>query len=710
MNQKWYRGGYLFVKQSAKDRKRGLKPWRRKFVAVHQNACTSGVSLLFELYQDEFTYRQVACVLLNDITSVKRCTSRTNKHAFAVLSPRRQLYLAADSETDALEWIAMLRKFMVKKAATRDPIPHESEDDGVFNISILPNEHSERLELYENYRMTVNSPYLCLHNSRRIVLQWKLINLKRFMLTKKCHEKDRDKILYISTNSRCKNGECEIVMYCNRGKQIIPKLLEEVSRNRHARISRRRSITSSMIFDITPEDLARLGTISESSSDDDSSKKGSESSKDIDTPGRDVRPKYSPDGVMLRQNRQTLQKSMNRQWRTPTVGKPMIKKRRAPAQAPPSPSSSSSSDKRSLEYCPSIASSSSTVTSDFDFSSIPEDDIASLSDRSQCGTLKATGTNDSSVKSSSPPTEQRAYKGTAPITPKPIPPRPKHPPKLSPLLQAKYITGSVEKLSSNKENRANSPPMSPKSTLSANSSFSSIDISTSPPIPPRRRKQKHATLERCTNIHTDLQKQSESKPTLMQIANGEITRKSSTLKSDRTDNKSALSDVTANGHVENYNNNASASSSDDDTASEKARYSDDSGDVMGGNWYYDIRPYISTKKEQIEVKVASVDKTVQTEAQKNDISSQTSKPEKDDKKENFVTTADEYESDVSENSSDMIDVKKQKQISIVQSQKDNKTVSDNKQQVENTTKSDVNIGTSNENKINTIVDKKDELS
>ncbi|XP_033115367.1 mucin-5AC-like [Anneissia japonica] len=575
------------------------QPWRRKFVAVHQNACTSGISLLFELYQDEFTYKQVACVLLNDITSVKRCTSKTNRHAFAVLSPRRQLYLAADSETDAIEWVAMLRKFMVKKPVKREPPPAESEDDDVFNISIIPNDHSERLELYENYRLTTDSPHLCLYNSRSaVVLQLKLANLKRFMLTKKCHEKDTDKILHISTNARCKYGECELILYTNRGKQLIAKILEQVTMNRHTRVSRRRSITSSMIFDITPEDLARLGTISESSSsqsDEDAIKSekdtASEQSGGSDTLVRDVRPKDTNGVKAYHQESPTLQKCTTKQPRTPTVGKPVLKKRRAPP--PPASTSPTSSDRRQLEYSPSIASSTSTVST---VTSVPEDDR--FSESSKTGTIKASPGNGSG--SSTSPKEERAFKGAVLITPKPSPPRPKYPPKLSPMLQAKYKTGSVETIYSNKENRFNSPPGSPISIASTTCSFSSEE--SSPPIPPRRRRrQKNATLERCTNIHTETTKQPSPKLTLKQIANGEVPNdlqtKASTLQRPLANN-STLAQL-PNGGIANYNNNSSTSSEDSDS---DGFYSDNSDDVTAGNWYYDIRPYINTAEVNVETK------------------------------------------------------------------------------------------------------------
>lgn len=70
---------------------------------------------------------------------------------------------------------------------------------GLYEVSVIRTEDSERIGLSGDYLITVRKEYLCLHctKSGSKVMQWQLEHIPKFRLQRISQLQDKDKVLVI---------------------------------------------------------------------------------------------------------------------------------------------------------------------------------------------------------------------------------------------------------------------------------------------------------------------------------------------------------------------------------------------------------------------------------------------------------------------------------------------------------------------------------
>ncbi|XP_038069745.1 cell surface glycoprotein 1-like [Patiria miniata] len=248
--------GFLQVKLSSRSALG--KAWKRKWVVVQQNTSSTGKSLLLELYMEKGAYHKtVTSLLLEGVVKVQRTTSKKQEHAIEISSASKVLLaVSADSEMETQDWLSMFRINLlppVKELACPPGIPED-----FMRVSVIPNKDSERLKLAGDYFAHISLANINLYDTETgdIAQEWDLRHLKKFMLISKCHQLDAEKIVHILPSNRSPHGEGEFIFFSAKGKQLVEGIYERLSIA--MTVKSRRSRSTSMLFEITPQELEQM--------------------------------------------------------------------------------------------------------------------------------------------------------------------------------------------------------------------------------------------------------------------------------------------------------------------------------------------------------------------------------------------------------------------------------------------------------------------
>ncbi|XP_022082371.1 uncharacterized protein LOC110974797 [Acanthaster planci] len=255
--------GFLQVKLSSRSALG--KAWKRKWVVVQQNTSSTGKSLLLELYMEKGAYHKtVTSLLLEGVVNVQRTTSKTQEHAVEISSASKVLLaVSADSETETQEWLSMFQINLLPPIKELPCPPGINED--FIRVSVIPNKDSERLKLAGDYFAHISLASINLYDTRtgKVALDWNLRHLKKFMLISKCHPLDAEKIVHILPSKRSPQGEGEFIFFSAKGKQLVEDIYERLSNA--MTVKSRRSRSTSMLFEITPQELEQMFNAAEQS-------------------------------------------------------------------------------------------------------------------------------------------------------------------------------------------------------------------------------------------------------------------------------------------------------------------------------------------------------------------------------------------------------------------------------------------------------------
>ncbi|KAK3751290.1 hypothetical protein QZH41_012200, partial [Actinostola sp. cb2023] len=98
--------------------------------------------------------------------------------------------------------------------------------EGLYEVSVIRTEDSERIGLTGDYLITVRKEYLCLHSTKTgtNVMEWELEHLPRFRLQRLSQLQDIDKVLVIMAGKGCKSGEGEFHFLSRQGREILESI------------------------------------------------------------------------------------------------------------------------------------------------------------------------------------------------------------------------------------------------------------------------------------------------------------------------------------------------------------------------------------------------------------------------------------------------------------------------------------------------------
>lgn len=194
--------GYIDIKQPPKVKGRKLKSWKKKWVIVHEMSIRSAgrSAAKVDVYSDEKTAKNSPAdkqtFILEFVTDIRSAKSKTHSHAFEIVERDPVLLLAGSTELDTQSWMSTFKKIF---------FPEQEEND-MFPVTIVPNEHAARLSLAGLYSMTVNPEVIAIVSKEKNSYEWSLNMLKRFHLVKDT-ENPTIEILSIECGPKSECGE-----------------------------------------------------------------------------------------------------------------------------------------------------------------------------------------------------------------------------------------------------------------------------------------------------------------------------------------------------------------------------------------------------------------------------------------------------------------------------------------------------------------------
>ncbi|XP_060595036.1 serine-rich adhesin for platelets-like isoform X2 [Ruditapes philippinarum] len=194
--------GYIDIKQPPKIKGRKLKSWKKKWVIVHEMSIRSAgrSAAKVDVYSDEKTAKNSPAdkqtFILEFVTDIRSAKSKTHSHAFEIVERDPVLLLAGSTELDTQSWMSTFKKIF---------FPEQEEND-MFPVTIVPNEHAARLSLAGLYSMTVNPEVIAIVSKEKNSYEWSLNMLKRFHLVKDT-ENPTIEILSIECGPKSECGE-----------------------------------------------------------------------------------------------------------------------------------------------------------------------------------------------------------------------------------------------------------------------------------------------------------------------------------------------------------------------------------------------------------------------------------------------------------------------------------------------------------------------
>ncbi|XP_045193069.2 uncharacterized protein LOC123549220 isoform X2 [Mercenaria mercenaria] len=224
--------GYIDIKQPPKIKGRKLKSWKKKWVIVHEMSMRSAdrSAAKVDVYADEKTARNSPAdkqtFILEFVTDIRTAKSKTHAHAFEIVEKEPVLLLAGETELDTQTWISTFRKIFFP----------QQEENAVFPVLIISNDHATRLSLAGSYSMTVNPEVIAIVSEKQNSYEWSLTMLKRFHLVKDT-ENPTIEILTIECGPK---SECGEAIFQFRSEHVA-KILATIKANIYIALNRQKA-------------------------------------------------------------------------------------------------------------------------------------------------------------------------------------------------------------------------------------------------------------------------------------------------------------------------------------------------------------------------------------------------------------------------------------------------------------------------------------
>ncbi|KAK3085402.1 hypothetical protein FSP39_002799 [Pinctada imbricata] len=211
------KSGYLEVKEPSNIKGRKLKTWKHKWVVLQEmsNLASGTLAAKLELYpteasainksSDKMTY------LLENVTAIEPCQSKTHKLAFQIVTDSPTLVLCADCEYTTNVWITRLKKIF-------------SPNQDSFSVEILQNADSKKFSLTGQYRMGVSPEAVTIYNSKNNEkMGWRLETLKRFYM-----DKNKNDTLVIESGAKAECGEAKFEFRSRKVADILTAIKNNI--------------------------------------------------------------------------------------------------------------------------------------------------------------------------------------------------------------------------------------------------------------------------------------------------------------------------------------------------------------------------------------------------------------------------------------------------------------------------------------------------
>ncbi|XP_074646243.1 uncharacterized protein LOC141902427 isoform X2 [Tubulanus polymorphus] len=223
--------GYLDIKQPPKVRGSKLRVWKRKWIEIHQirDLSTEKYSAKLDIYTD---HESALCkpnekhtILLELVTEVKKCKSKTRSFAFEVnVETGPVLFLAGASETIRQTCMRSLKAMLWLSS-------RELEKD-VFDVLVIGNKYSEMLSLSGDYRLSITPERVALMSPESEptdipAVKWKLNTLKRFFLYQDPGP-DKDHVFVIEAGPKCDTGKGEYRFFCLEAEKVLKVISDSI--------------------------------------------------------------------------------------------------------------------------------------------------------------------------------------------------------------------------------------------------------------------------------------------------------------------------------------------------------------------------------------------------------------------------------------------------------------------------------------------------
>lgn len=217
--------GYLDVKVSLRQRRRGFTPWKvwRKQWCELRHVGGSQHVVEFRVNSTRNGPSPSNFIIPRNAV-LCRTESRSKRFAFGIFSHgniRKPIFfLSGSSETDTQKWIEQFRRMLT-------PAKYLPLREGTFTVSLIDNQHSRLAALFGLYGTLSTGPHgVCISDPTnghpRLILPWQ--HLLQFHLAATGVSTDDKKICILHTSSEFSAGAGQIHLFCQNAPQLLQKL------------------------------------------------------------------------------------------------------------------------------------------------------------------------------------------------------------------------------------------------------------------------------------------------------------------------------------------------------------------------------------------------------------------------------------------------------------------------------------------------------
>ncbi|XP_062581158.1 uncharacterized protein LOC134242961 [Saccostrea cucullata] len=230
--------GYLEVKEPSCIKGRKLKTWRRKWAVMQEmsNLASGTLAAKLDFFLNEASSKtnppsaDKQTYLLENVTAVEPCSSKTHKLAFQIVQSTPILVLCAQTQHETDQWILAFKQIFL-------PNQRVTEQDG-FPVAVVSNDDAKRCNLHGEYLMVVSPEVITIEGTNgQTGMEWRLDCLKRFYM-----DTSRQNILFIESGAKASCGEAKFEFQTTLVHAILQAIKTNI--NKAIEMRKRRSCLS----------------------------------------------------------------------------------------------------------------------------------------------------------------------------------------------------------------------------------------------------------------------------------------------------------------------------------------------------------------------------------------------------------------------------------------------------------------------------------
>ncbi|XP_061189568.1 uncharacterized protein LOC133197509 [Saccostrea echinata] len=230
--------GYLEVKEPSCIKGRKLKTWKRKWAVMQEmsNLASGTLAAKLDFFLNEASSKtnppsaDKQTYLLENVTAVEPCSSKTHKLAFQIVQTTPTLVLCAQTQKETEQWILAFKQIFL-------PNQRITEEDG-FPVTVVTNDDAKRCNIQGEYLMVVSPEVISIEGTNgQTGMEWRLDCLKRFHM-----DTSRQHILFIESGAKASCGEAKFEFQTTLVHAILQAIKTNI--NKAIEMRKRRSCQS----------------------------------------------------------------------------------------------------------------------------------------------------------------------------------------------------------------------------------------------------------------------------------------------------------------------------------------------------------------------------------------------------------------------------------------------------------------------------------